>query len=471
MQLFTNLDSFEFINFLNIAFAFIVGYGISAIIANVKRNKEAKSYKQAIKQSLEDSYVYKNKKIKQKGKKLKKEISKAEQLKQHYLSKQNEAKQALYKIANLSPNEAKEELFEILKEQDKAKISSMLLKQFSNMQYELKKKANFILANAVSRFAGEFTQDNLTTMIELENEEIKGQIIGRDGRNINSMRRIMGVDIIIEKECAIIVSSFNLYRRAIAVSTIKQLLEQKSIHPGKIEETYKRVSKNYEDNLLIDGQKAINKMGIASMHEEIIKLIGRLKYRASYGQNALTHTLEVASLSGLIAEQLGGDILLARRAGLMHDIGKALTDDATSSDHVHLGAEVCKRYNEPEECINAIYAHHDYEEPTSIESASVCAADCLSGGRIGARKQSAQLYMQRVQDMEDICVSKEGVSSAYAINGGREVRVIVNANVLDDEGSKQLSFEIAKEIEAKLKYPGVVKVNIIREIRSVNYAK
>jgi len=327
------------------------------------------------------------------------------------------------------------------------------------------------LANAVSRFAGEFTQDNLTTMIELENEEIKGQIIGRDGRNINSMRRIMGVDIIIEKECAIIVSSFNLYRRAIAVSTIKQLLEQKSIHPGKIEETYKRVSKNYEDNLLIDGQKAINKMGIASMHEEIIKLIGRLKYRASYGQNALTHTLEVASLSGLIAEQLGGDILLARRAGLMHDIGKALTDDATSSDHVHLGAEVCKRYNEPEECINAIYAHHDYEEPTSIESASVCAADCLSGGRAGARKQSAQLYMQRVQDMEDICVSKEGVSSAYAINGGREVRVIVNANVLDDEGSKQLSFEIAKEIEAKLKYPGVVKVSIIREIRSVNYAK
>jgi len=451
---------------------FILGYLFSVFITNIKTNKEIAKYKKTKMQQIDEICNIKQKSLIQKNKKLKKELAYIKKLKKQLSKKQKDIKDILHKTASLTPNQAKKELFDMLKAEDKNKISSMLLKQFSNMQYNLKQKANFILANAVSRYAGEFTQDNLTTTIKLQSQDIKGQIIGKDGRNINSMRRIMGVDIIIEPvECAIVISSFNLYRRAIAVSTINKLLEHQSIHPAKIEEVYKRVSQNYEDNLLIDGQDALDKMGIGSMHPELIKLIGRLKYRASYGQNALTHTLEVASLSGLIAEQLGGDIVLARRAGLMHDIGKALTDDATSSDHVKLGAKICKDFNEPKECINAIYAHHDYEEPTSIESASVCAADCLSGGRAGARSQSVEAYLKRVQEMEDICIKNFGVSSAYALNGGREVRVIVNADVVNDQESRQLSFEIAKEIEAKLKYPGDIKVSVLREVRSISYAK
>ncbi len=472
MQTITHIDSFSLIIILSSIAIFILGYLSSVFITNIKTNKEIQKYKNTKIQQIDEICNIKQKQIKQKNKKLKQQLANIKKLKKQLFKKQEDTKDILYKTASLTPKQAKKELFDMLKTEDKNKISSMLLKQFSNMQYNLKQKANFILANAVSRYAGEFAQDNLTTTIKLQSQDVKGQIIGKDGRNINSIRRIMGVDIIIEPvECAIVISSFNLYRRAIAVSSINKLLEHQSIHPAKIEEVYKRVSQNYEDNLLIDGQDALDKMGISSMHPELIKLIGRLKYRASYGQNALTHTLEVASLSGLIAEQLGGDIVLARRAGLMHDIGKALTDDATSNDHVKLGAKICKDYNEPKECINAIYAHHDYEEATSIESASVCAADCLSGGRAGARSQSVEAYLKRVKEMEDICNNFDGVSSAYALNGGREVRVIVNANVVNDQESKQLSFDIAKEIESKLKYPGDIKVSVLRETRSVSYAK
>jgi len=472
LQTITHIDSFSLIIILSSIAIFILGYLSSVFITNIKTNKEIQKYKNTKIQQIDEICNIKQKQIKQKNKKLKQQLANIKKLKKQLFKKQEDTKDILYKTASLTPKQAKKELFDMLKTEDKNKISSMLLKQFSNMQYNLKQKANFILANAVSRYAGEFAQDNLTTTIKLQSQDVKGQIIGKDGRNINSIRRIMGVDIIIEPvECAIVISSFNLYRRAIAVSSINKLLEHQSIHPAKIEEVYKRVSQNYEDNLLIDGQDALDKMGISSMHPELIKLIGRLKYRASYGQNALTHTLEVASLSGLIAEQLGGDIVLARRAGLMHDIGKALTDDATSNDHVKLGAKICKDYNEPKECINAIYAHHDYEEATSIESASVCAADCLSGGRAGARSQSVEAYLKRVKEMEDICNNFDGVSSAYALNGGREVRVIVNANVVNDQESKQLSFDIAKEIESKLKYPGDIKVSVLRETRSVSYAK
>ena len=282
---------------------------------------------------------------------------------------------------------------------------------------------------------------------------------------------LLGVDIIIDDTPnTITVSSFNLYRRAVATKTIQELLEDGRIQPARIEEIYKKVKSEFDKNIQKEGEDVIMELGIKSMHPELIKLVGRLRYRASYGQNALAHTLEVAHLSGLLAAQMGGDAILARRAGLLHDIGKALTHEAPGS-HVHLGAEICKRYDECDTVINAIYAHHGHEEPINVESASVCAADALSAARPGARREVLESFLKRVEEVENICTSKIGVSNAYAINAGREVRVIVKAELVNDDEAVLLATEIAKEIEEKVQYPGEIKVNVIRELRAESYAR
>ncbi len=236
------------------------------------------------------------------------------------------------------------------------------------------------------------------------------------------------------------------------------------------EEIYKKVKAEFDKNIQKEGEDVVMELGIKSMHPELIKLVGRLRYRASYGQNALAHTLEVAHLAGLIAAQMGGDAILARRAGIMHDIGKALTHEAPGS-HVDLGAEICKRYGECETVINAIYAHHGHEEPINVESAAVCAADALSAARPGARREVLESFLKRVEEIENITTSKVGVTNAYAINAGREVRVIVNAQLVNDDEAVLLASEIAKEIEEKVQYPGEIKINVIRELRAESYAR
>jgi ribonuclease Y len=280
----------------------------------------------------------------------------------------------------------------------------------------------------------------------------------------------LGVDIIIEEENTITVSSFNLYRRAIATKTLELLIEDGRIHPARIEEVYTSVKNEFDKNIKKEGEEAVLGLGITDMNEELIILIGKLRYRASYGQNALAHTLEVAYLSGLIASQLGGDTIKARRAGLLHDIGKSLTYDKKGS-HVDLGADLCKRLNEPQEVINAIYAHHGHEDASSIESAAVCAADALSAARPGARRDALQSFLKRVEDIETIAISKNGVQNAYAINAGRELRVIVSAKLVNDDEAVLLASEIADDIEAKVQYPGEIKINVIRESRSTTYAR
>jgi len=369
-------------------------------------------------------------------------------------------------LASMTRDEAKDYLLDIIREEIDKDIAIMLRKKIKIAQDEAKKKANYILAQATTRYAGEFAGERLINTITLPTDEHKGRIIGKEGRNIKTLEQLLGVDIIIdETPGVIVVSSFNLYRRAIATRVIQLLVEDGRIHPGRIEEVHQKVEEEFEQKLYEDGENVIIDLGLFPMHEELIKLIGKLKYRASYGQNALAHSLEVARLAKVMSAEMGGDEKLALRAGLLHDIGKAMTQDFGGS-HVEIGAELCRKYNEHPTVINAIYAHHGYEEPDSVESAAVCSA-----ARPGARREVLESFTRRVKEIEEIALSKEGIEQAYAINAGRELRVFVNPSQIDDTQAIALSHNIAKEIENKVQYPGEIKVNIIRETRAVDYAK
>jgi ribonuclease Y len=314
-------------------------------------------------------------------------------------------------------------------------------------------------------------QERLTNIVTLPNDDLKGRIIGKEGRNIKTLEMVLGVDIIIDDTPnAIILSSFNLYRRAIATKTLELLIEDGRIQPSRIEEIYQKTVDEFDEMVLKEGEDIIVDLGITGIHPELTKLIGRLRFRASYGQNALTHTLEVAYLAGLIAGELGGDVVLARRAGLLHDIGKSLTHDK-GGNHVDLGADICTRYHEGEVIINAIYAHHGLQNANTIECAAVCTADALSAGRPGARREVLESYLKRVTEIEEIAMKKEGVRSAYAINAGRELRIIANAELLNDDEAILLAKEISKEVEENVTYPGDIKINVIRELRAIEYAR
>jgi len=374
-------------------------------------------------------------------------------------------------VASMTEDEAKKAILEKVEEKSQAEIASIVRKYEKKAKEDGEKKANYILAQATTRFAGEFAGERLINLITLPSDEHKGRIIGKEGRNIKTLEMLLGVDIIIdETPSTILVSSFNLYRRAIATRVIELLVEDGRIHPGRIEEIYQKVESTFENKIYEEGENIIIDMGLFPMHEELIKLIGKLKYRASYGQNALAHTLEVAKLASVMASEMGGDEKLAMRAGLLHDIGKALTQEMGGS-HVDLGADLCKKYNEHPTVINAIYAHHGHEEPDSVESAAVCAADALSAARPGARREVLESFTKRVKDLEDIALDYNGVERAYAINAGREIRVYINAGVINDNEAVLMSRNIAKKIEDRVQYPGEIKVTVIREARSINYAR
>ena len=382
-----------------------------------------------------------------------------------------QALKVLENASGLTQPEAKELMLDKMKEDSRAEIASIFRKKFKIAEQNTQKEVNNMLANAVSRYAGEFAAERLINNLPINDEETKGKIIGKEGRNIKALEMLLGVDIIIDDTPnTITISSFNLYRRAIATKTIEALLEDGRIQPAKIEEIYNKVKAEFDKSILKEGEDVVLELGIKGMHIELVKLVGRLRYRASNGQNALAHTLEVAHLAGLLAAQMGGDPILARRAGLLHDIGKALTHEMPGS-HVDLGVEVCKRYNESATVINCIYAHHGYEEPINIESSAVCAGDALSAARPGARREVLQSFLKRVEEVENISTSKRGVLNAFAINAGREVRVIVKANLVNDDEAILLAAEIAKEIEEKVQYPGEIKVNVIRELRAQSYAR
>ncbi len=385
--------------------------------------------------------------------------------------KMQEADMLVERSAGMTKKEAEEIVLKRVEEESRAEIAHIVRKYEQEAKSQAKKNANYILAQATSRFAGDFASERLMNTVNLPSDELKGRIIGKEGRNIKALETLLGVDIIIDDTPnVIILSSFNLYRRAIATRVVEELVEDGRIQPARIEDIFNKVSQEFDHKLLEEGENILFDLGVSDVHPEIVKLIGRLKFRASYGQNALGHSLEVAHLAGIIAAECGGDETLAKRAGILHDIGKALTHDFAGS-HVDLGAEVCNRYKEDVVVINAIYAHHGHEEANSIESAAVCAADTLSAARPGARREVLEAFLKRVQGIEEIATSKHGVKQAYAINAGREVRVIASAELINDDESVLLAKEIAKEIEGKVQYPGDIKVNVIRELRAVNYAR
>ena len=392
-------------------------------------------------------------------------------LKNSYQEKIDEVLKTMERIAGLTQDEAKELVLKKVEEKSRADIAHIVRKYEEEAKREAKKKANYILAQATSRFAGEFAAERLINVVDIKNDELKGRIIGKEGRNIKTLEMVLGVDIIIDDTPhAIVLSSFNLYRRAIATRVIELLVEDGRIQPARIEEIHQKVCEEFEASILEEGENILIDLGITKVHPEIVKLIGKMKFRASYGQNALAHSLEVAHLAGIIAAETGGDEKLAIRAGILHDIGKALTHEYQGS-HVDLGAEICKRYKEHPVVINAIYAHHGHEEALSVECAAVCAADALSAARPGARREVLESFLKRVEEIENIANSKEGIKNAYAINAGREIRVIANAQIVNDDEAVRLAKEIAEEIESKMQYPGEIKVNVIRELRAVEYAK
>jgi ribonuclease Y len=393
-----------------------------------------------------------------------------EKQKEDYARRSDEAIRVIESGAGLTRDEAKRLLLQRVEDESRADIAHIVRKYEQEAKTEGQRKANYILAQATSRFAGEFASERLINMVHLSNDELKGRIIGKEGRNIKTLEMLLGVDIIIdETPNAIILSSFNLYRRAIATRTIELLIEDGRIHPARIEEIFEKVTNEFEESVLNEGEQISREMNIIGIHPELLKLVGRLRYRASYGQNALAHTLEVANLAGIIAAELGGDETLAKRAGLLHDIGKALTHDK-GGNHVDLGIELATLYKEDPVVLNAIPAHHGLEEIKSIECAAVCAGDALSAARPGARREVLESYLKRLKEIEEIASEKHGVKQAYALNAGREVRVIVNAALLNDDESSLLAKEIAHEIETKMNFPGDIKVSVIRESRAIEYA-
>lgn len=392
-------------------------------------------------------------------------------LKSTYHEKLDEALKIMERSAGLTRDEAREVVLKKVEENSREQIAHIVRKYEEETKKEIKKKVNYILAQATSRFAGEFAAERLINVVNIKNDELKGRIIGKEGRNIKTLEMVLGVDVIIDDTPnAIVLSSFNLYRRAIATRVIELLVEDGRIQPARIEEIHQKVCDEFEQNIQEEGENILMDLGISNMHPEIVKLIGKLRFRASYGQNALAHSLEVAHLAGIIAAETGGDEKLAKRAGILHDIGKALTQEYEGS-HVDLGGEICKRYKEHPVVINAIYAHHGHEEATSVESAAVCAADALSAARPGARREVLESFLKRVEEIEKIATEKEGIKQAYAINAGREIRVIANAKLVNDDEAVLLAKEIANEIKEKVQFPGEIKVNVIREIRAIEIAK
>jgi len=401
---------------------------------------------------------------------IEKEEAEVKRRKASYEDRIDEMTRVLETGAGMTRDEAKQQLMLKIEEQSRTEIAHIVRKYENEAKAQAQKKANFIIAQATTRFASEFAQERLVNVVNLPDDELKGRIIGREGRNIKILENLLGVDIIIDDTPnAIVLSSFNLYRRAVATKTIELLVEDGRIQPARIEDIYEKVTQEFEDITQQEGEDIIHELGISVMNPELTHLIGRLRYRASFGQNALAHSLEVAHLAGIMAAEMGGDPVLAKRAGILHDIGKALTHEHVGS-HVDLGAEVCTRANESDVVINAIYAHHGLQEAKTVECAAVCTADALSAARPGARREVLESFIKRVKEIEEIASSRSGVKQAYAINAGRELRVTVNATLVNDDESVLLSREIAQDIEKNVQYPGDIKVTVIRETRAVEFA-
>jgi ribonuclease Y len=374
-------------------------------------------------------------------------------------------------IAKMSSEEAKRLLMESMENEAKHEAAKRIKRIEEEARELADKKAKEIISLAVHRYAGEYVAEKTVSVVNLPNEEMKGRIIGREGRNIRALEAATGIDLIIDDTPeAVILSGFNPVRREIARIALERLVSDGRIHPARIEEIVQKVEQEVETSIREAGEQATFDVGVHGMHQELIKLIGRLKYRSSFAQNVYQHSLEVAFLCGVMASELGINVKQAKRAGLLHDIGKAV-DHEVEGSHGKIGAELARKYGESPIIVHAIASHHEEEKPESILDVLVEAADALSGARPGARREMLETYVKRLEDLEKIAQSFAGVEKSYAIQAGREIRIMVQPDRLSDEDSIVLCRDIARKIEKDLTYPGQIKVTVIRETRSVDYAK
>lgn len=384
---------------------------------------------------------------------------------------QEEHIRRLEKIAGLSAEEAKNQLVESLKQE--AQTRALVLQQeiIEDAKMKAGKEARKIVIQTIQRTAAEQTIENTVTVFNLESDEIKGQIIGREGRNIRAIEAATGVDLIVDDTPeAILLSSFDPLRREVARLSLQRLVADGRIHPARIEEVVEKTRKQLEEQVMEIGERTVIELGIHGMHKELIRMVGRMRFRSSYGQNLLMHSRETANLCAIMASELGLNPKLAKRAGLLHDIGK-VPDEETELSHALLGAKLAEKYGENPAVVNAIGAHHDEMEMQYVISPIVQACDAISGARPGARREIMQQYLQRIKDLENLAMGYPGVEKAYAIQAGRELRVIVEAEKVTDAESDKLSFEMAQKIQTEMVYPGQIKVTVIREKRAVNVAR
>ncbi|MBR3402370.1 MAG: ribonuclease Y [Parasporobacterium sp.] len=377
----------------------------------------------------------------------------------------------LERISGLTSEQAKELLFKSVEEDVKIDTARMIKELEARAKEEADNKAKEYIVNAIQRSAADHVSESTVSVVQLPNDEMKGRIIGREGRNIRALETITGVDLIIDDTPeAVILSGFDPVRREVARIALEKLIVDGRIHPARIEETVEKAQKEVDKIIKEEGEAAILEVGVHSLHPELIKLLGKMRYRTSYGQNALKHSIEVAILSGLLAGELGCDVRLAKRAGLLHDIGKAI-DHEIEGSHIQIGVDLCKKYKENATVINAVAAHHGDVEPESLIACIVQAADAISAARPGARRETLDTYTNRLKQLEDICNEYKGVEKSFAIQAGREVRVMVVPDKISDADMVIMGRDICKRIEDELEYPGQIKVNIIRESRVTNYAK
>ncbi|QOV88785.1 ribonuclease Y [Humisphaera borealis] len=382
-----------------------------------------------------------------------------------------EQRDRLLQISGMSYDQAKELMLRRLEDECRAEAGEIITKITEETQEQAKDKSRQIILQAIQRYAAEQTADHTVSSVQIPSDDMKGRVIGREGRNIRAFEKTTGVDVIIDDTPGIVVvSCFDPVRREVARISLERLVQDGRIHPTRIEEIHAQASKEMEDELLKTGREAVQEVQLPGVNKGIIPMVGRLAYRTSYGQNVLRHSVEVAYLCQVIADELGLDGNLARRCGMFHDIGKAM-DHEVEGGHPQIGMEFLRKFNEPEAVLNAALAHHGDVPATTPYTVIVMAADAISAARPGARRESLERYIKRLRELEDAAMTFDGVRQAYAIQAGREVRVIVDAKMIDDKGSAKVARDIAKKIENEMQYPGEIKVTVLRELRTVEYAR
>ena len=379
--------------------------------------------------------------------------------------------QELERISGLTSEQAKDYLLKTVEDEVKHETAVLVKELESRAKEEADKKAKEYVVTAIQRCAADHVAETTISVVQLPNDEMKGRIIGREGRNIRTLETLTGVDLIIDDTTeAVILSGFDPIRREVARIALEKLIVDGRIHPARIEEMVEKAQKEVEVMIREEGEAALLEVGVHGIHPELVKLLGRMKFRTSYGQNALKHSIEVAHLAGLLAGEIGVDVRMAKRAGLLHDIGKSI-DHEVEGSHIQIGADLCKKYKESAIVINAVESHHGDTEPTSLISCLVQAADTISAARPGARRETLETYTNRLKQLEDIANGFKGVDKSFAIQAGREVRIMVVPEQVDDAAMVLMARDISKQIEAELEYPGQIKVNVIRESRVTDYAK